>query len=348
MEEQAGFISALRRHLIENWASYGLQGNPGGLTYRIRQAPKERAAEKARFTALWFQENPEEPCIAAKWVLNKDLFSSIVQEYHHAIWLYETKKLQFLPEPLGCPEILGIPILIEKAVQGRSFAHSLIALEAAQDLGKTDQYLKEILLKAEEILKQIQDPLQPVTKREILEDINPYLLKTQKILEWDEEKSQKIRKTLDSFPLDSVPGSGETFLIGAFAPKNVLSGASGTFLIDLEFSRRSKVAFFDALSFSNSLFHFFHQQIKEQPDKFALSFQKEILEEQGRLGSLIQRFLSLRQISKLEQEWYWLIYFLNEIVCRASISETFPSSHRLFYNQMIDLLVQIGSSRRSV
>lgn len=324
---------------MDNWAAYCLPGESTNIAYRIRQAPKGRSAEKMRFVSLWFQDNPEEPFAAAKWTLNQGMFDKIRQEYRFMLWLREVKNVQFVPKPLGCPEISGVPVLIERAVQGRSFAHSLIALEAAQDSKKFSQYFEEILLKAEEILKQIQDPLEPVSKQEVLEEVDSFFFRAEKILEWSEEKSREIKRVLNSFPFGTIPGSGDALLIGAFAPRNILTGSSGTFLIDLEFSRRSKLAFLDSLFFTFSLFKFLHKSFEENSEETVSFFQEKILKGENEFGKRFELFLRSRSILKENFEWYWLIFLLYEVVYLDSISDLFLPSYRFLFNCLIDLLI---------
>lgn len=343
MEEQSRFLHELRGYLMDHWDAFGLPGSPAGISYRMRQAPKGRATEQSRLVALWFGENPEEPRVATKWILNRNFSSFIVQEYQHSRWLYDTKRFRSMPRPLGCPEIEGCPVLVEEAIPGgRSFAHQIIGLpyRSDEDKRRAAGIFKDIFAQAGEILAKIQDPLSPASGEEILSELEPYLAKAAKVLTWDAAKTEKVRRALGNSPADPVPGSGEAFLIGDFAPQNLLSGPSGVFLIELEFSKRSLLTFLDPLSFVNSVFRFVVYPSPENgADATIRAFEDQLLRGKDPLGGLAGDFLGSRGIPKERQEWHWLVFLVHEAAFQYFLNGAFSESYRNFFNDWIDSVV---------
>ncbi len=343
MQEQSHFLLQLKSYLISQWKQFGLSGSPAGLTYRIRQTPHGRAIDRSRLVALWFHDNPEKPQVVTKWVLNKNFASFIVQEHRHAQWLYEKKKHRFIPRPLACTEILGMPVLIEEAVLGRSFAHQILSLPFGRPNGEAtiEATFQTMFERAGEILSKIQDPLRPIPKKDFLQYFEPYVSRTQTILEWNTEKRKKIDAVLQSGISDPVSGSGKTMIVGDFAPQNILEGKKGLFLIDLEFSLESPSAFLDPLAFVYSLFRFSVPDFwKKEPDEVVKLFVQDLLEGKSGIAPLAHKFMISRKVSKEHLLWYWLVFFIHETTFQNFLSEAFPPNHRKLLDGIIATLLQ--------
>lgn len=343
MLEQSRFVLELKAYLTNQWKTFNLPGSPSGLAYRIRQAPLGRTFEKSRLVALWFHDDPETPTVVTKWVLNKNMAPFIIQEHRHARWLYETQGHRFVPRPLDCHEILGVPVLIEEAVLGRSFAHQILSLPFGHEEGWTriETTYTGMFAKAAELLTQIQKALPPVSKGDLLQYLEPYVSKAEAILEWDSQTSGEVRKLLENNIPDPVPGSGKTLLIGDFGPQNILQGEKGIFIIDLEFSLESPLAFLDPLSFVYTLSRLSIPTFSQEEVSGAVRLLKEhLLNVPDRISEMSQHFLKERGISLAHLAWYWLVFFIHETAFQAFLAETLPPQPKQFFSLMLSSLCQ--------
>lgn len=330
MLEQSQFLLELRSHLTQHWGDYGLEGNPSGLTYRMRQSPLGRS-DGNRMVSLWFKDDPEKPLVVAKWGNRPNAGEFTRQEYRHAVWLYEKKGFHFIPRPIDCPTILEVPVLIEEAVIGRSYAHRLLRLPQGQELE-----LKRIFSKAEEILENIQDPLTPVMRSEFLERFQPYLSRAEGILGWNKNQSNERQSTVAAKITNPIPGSGKTLVTGDFSPQNLIESDNGIFLIDLEFSLESVVAFLDPMTFVYRIFKLLtpHQTL-ENPQEAVKAFLSFWSDSKNEIARFSIEFLRSRGLSKEHWDWYWLVFFVHEAVFQHFLMENFSSSDAAFFNAFI-------------
>jgi len=337
MLEQSQFLLELRSFLIKHWHEYGLEGNPSGLTYRMRQAPLARA-DRSRMVALWFHDNPEKPSVVTKWGLSPNSGAFTLQEHRHAQWLYEKKSLHFIPKPLDCPTLSGIPVLIEAAVLGRSFAHRLLSLPLGQESErqKVRLTLESIFEKSAEILSKIQDPLIPVEKQQLVIRLDPYLSKASTALGWSPEKINKIKTIFLDKITTPVPGSGKTLMSGDFAPQHLIESEQGTFLIDLEFSLESLMAFLDPLTLVYRTFRLLNPALAQKDNSEAVRcFEAQVFNENHDFGAVSARFLESRGLSRNHFAWYWMVFFLHEAVFQHFVLDHFSAPESAFFNAFI-------------
>lgn len=338
MLEQSRFVLELKAYLTNHWKEYNLSGSPATLAYRIRQAPLGRAIDKSRFVALWFLDDPEKPQVVTKWIPNKNLSPFVVQEHRHAKELYEARGLRFVPRPLDCPEILGLPVMIEEAVLGRSFAHQILSLPFGQSNGQAriEATYASMYEKAQNLLQKIQDPLTPIARQDALTYLNGYLEKTEILLEWSPQLSQTVRRTLEAGIPETVPGSGKTMLVGDFAPQNILEGANGIYLIDLEFSLESPLAFLDPLAFAYTLTRFSIPDFsREEISEAVRLLCTRLLSDGNSISQMARRFLEARGLSISHLPWYWLVFFIHEAAFQQFLTETLSPNVKRFFHSMI-------------
>jgi hypothetical protein len=332
--QESRFLHELRQYLIAHWKEYHLDGSPAQISYRIRQIPRGRALDQSRIVALWFSENPEEPKLVTKWVLQKEYAPFILQEHTHSKWLYETNKEPFVPRPLDCLEISGVLVLIEEAIQGRSMAHRLIGISPNEAM------FQEVFSRAEEILEKIQGEKRAVSKADVLKEIYLYLEQAERALNFGDEKKKEIWEILNDFPLEPVPASGEVLLIGDFGPQNIILGKTNTYLIDLEFSHTSLLAFMDPLSFVYRLFCFtIHPSLEKDAKQVVELLKKEFLNSENLFGKLSAQFLARQGIPLESQLWYWLFFFIHETAFQYALGETFSDPLKLLCDSILSILL---------
>lgn len=302
----------------------------------IRAPQKARAKVRSRAVALWRVEKSQTPLVVAKWALYDGFSSFTVQEHQHARWLYEVKKFPRMPKPLGCPVIEGVPVLIETAVPGRPFTDELSMLQNADD-ARASETFRRMYGAAAEILEMIREPLKPAGAADILAEVEPYLQRVESVLGWDPDKTARVRAALEKYPSDPVPGSGETFLIGDFGPQNLLGDQSGVYLIDLEFSRKSLLAFIDPMAFVHGVFRKLVYPPAEKIGRgVAELFHERLFEGKTPLGKASREFLIGRGIPEKAHAWHWLVFFLHETAFQHFLNEVFPDSYRVVFGAWVD------------
>lgn len=330
MLEQSHFLLELRSYLIEHWNDYGLEGTPAGLTYRMRQTQLGRS-DRNRMVALWFHDNPEKPELVTKWGTTPNSGAFTQQEHRHARWLYEQKNLRFIPKPIDCPTLSDIPVRIEEAVVGRSFAHRLLRLPEGRELE-----LKRAFSKAKEILENIQDPLHAVTMSEFFIRFELYLSRAETILGWNKAETEKIKSIIREKMMNPVAGSGKTLLAGDFAPQNLIESEKGIFLIDLEFSLESVMAFLDPLTFVYRIFRMLSPDLsRKEPPEAVQTFESYLTDKENPFGTLSASFLESRGLSKTYFDWYWMIFFIHEAIFQHFILEHFSTQDAAYFNAFI-------------
>lgn len=339
MEYNRLFISQLQQYLLQNWNKFQISESPLDLTYRIKPAPKGRAQEKSRDIAFWFTKNKEQPVIVTKWAKSKQFSLFTIQEHNNALWLYDTRQCRFIPKPLGIPEIMGFPVLVEEAVPGISLAEKI--LQHTIDIENITTPLpiiySYIFMQASNFLLHIQGAIKPITKIVFWQEFSPYFTRTEKILGWNHEKSEKVKSYINETIADPIPQTGEVLLIGDFAPQNILETERGAFLIDLEFSRKSYLAFLDAVSFAFNIFRLTTKAMTRiDIEKAAQLFQSFILSEDSSLSSMLHNnFFASCGLNNKYFPWYWLVFLIHETAFQHFICEEFPPHFVSFFDTLI-------------
>lgn len=328
--------------MLENWESLKLPGNPSALSYSILDVPKGRARDRGRQIAFWFPDDSKVPIVVTKWAVSQQFSTFITQEHAHASWLYNDKDCKCIPMPFGAPIINGFPTLIEEFIAGSCLANKIIADPSCST------YQRAFKLSGQ-LLTMIQDPLSYVNKKEIVFELEPYIKRTSDVLGWDVEKKNKINCIIQEGIPDPIPGSGEVLLIGDFAPQNIIiiEDIDKTFLIDLEFSRKSFMAFLDPLSFIYKIFRIATNiSVVTEPKTAIQKFQENIIDAKSPLGKDAYNFIVSRHISLKHILWYWLVFFIHEIAFQHFLCEEFsPQIKEYFNNQILNLVRQIKSYR---
>lgn len=342
MSEFQYFLIQLHNYLITNWTNLQFSTPaPSKLTPNIRPIFKGRAPDKCRQIVFWSLQDSKKPLLVTKWATSHFFSAFIKQEYQNASWLYRVRNCHFIPKYFAVADILGVPVLIEEAVEGDPVTEQIIKypINANKHQNRVPTLYNTLFQIAKEFLTKIQDPLTPIKKKLHIQEWEPYIEKTGIVLGWDKSKAQKMKEIIEQYIPDPIPGTGETLIIGDFAPQNILMGSKGTFLIDLEFSRKTSMAFLDALSFIYTTFRLAtNSSPLKDAEKTLQLFQKLILEKENSFNNIITNFLNCRGISQEYYNWYWLMYFIHETAFQHFLCGPFPPQITAYFDKQISIL----------